>query len=76
MSAMLLSACTCLSFRFASLGWIGLDESSQAGQFVLPEGAVMLQPLIDFPQRLQVEVIQTMAAMALFANQAGLAKQA
>jgi hypothetical protein len=36
----------------------------------------MLQPLIDFPQRLQVEVIQTMAAMALFANQAGLAKQA
>jgi hypothetical protein len=61
--------------RFASLPWIGLDESFQAGEFVLPEGAVVLQPLIDFPQRLGVKMIETMASIALFANQAGPAQQ-
>jgi hypothetical protein len=76
MSAILLSACTCLSFGFASLDWIGLDESFQAGQLVLPEGAVLLQPMSDLAERLRIETIKTMAAIALFANQAGLAQQA
>ena len=62
--------------RFASLLWIGLDESFQAGKFVLPESAVVLQPMINFPQRLRVKMIETMASIALFANQAGVAQQA
>jgi hypothetical protein len=36
----------------------------------------VLQPLINFPQRLRVEVIETMASIALFANQTGLPQQA
>jgi len=36
----------------------------------------VLQPLINFPQRLRVELIETVASIALFANQAGPAQLA
>jgi hypothetical protein len=36
----------------------------------------VLEPLIDFPQGLRVEMIETMTSMALFSNQAGLAQKA
>jgi hypothetical protein len=36
----------------------------------------VLQPLSDFPQGLRVKMIETMASIALFSNQAGLAQKA
>jgi hypothetical protein len=75
MSAILLSSWTRLLLRLASLSWIELDESFEAGEFVLPESTVVLQPLIDFPERLRVEVIETMASIALLANQSGPTQQ-
>lgn len=54
----------------------GLDEILEAREFGVPEHAVVLQPVIDLAQRLRIEIIETMASFAVFADEVGLAKEA
>ena len=57
-------------------GVLGFHEGFQVGQAVHPEGAVLLDPGVDGAERFGIEVIDTVAAFAMFANQVGPAQEA
>lgn len=54
----------------------GLDEILEARELGVPERAVVFQPAVDFAQRLRIEIVETMSSGAVFADQAGLTKEA
>jgi hypothetical protein len=61
-------------FRFPSI--LGLDESFQVAQVRAPEAAVLLDPGVNGAKWLWVELVDAVAAFAVFADQVGSAKKA
>jgi hypothetical protein len=68
------------SFWFAGSlhfpGVLGFYEGFQVRQTVAPEGAVLLDPGVDGTERFGIELVDAVAAFAMFADQVGAAQQA
>jgi hypothetical protein len=62
-----------LCFQFA--GVLGLHESFQASQARVPEGAVLVEPVIHGPQRFGIEMVETVAAFPMLIYQVCPAQQ-
>jgi hypothetical protein len=54
---------------------LGLNEALEARQVRFPESAVLIEPGINGAKRLGVELVNAMAALAVFTYQVGATKQ-
>jgi hypothetical protein len=62
------------SLRFP--GVLGFDKGLQVGQAGAPEAAVLLNPGVDGAERFGIELINAVAAFAMFADQVSAAQKA
>src|SRR5205809_47215 len=60
--------------RFA--GVLGFDKILQVRQAGAPEGAVLLNPVVDSPEGFRIEFVDAVAALAMFSNEMGAAEKA
>jgi hypothetical protein len=54
----------------------GFDKGLQIGEAHLPESAVLVQPGIDGAERVGIELVNAVAALAVFTNEMSAAQQA
>ena len=57
-------------------GVFGFDKCFQVGQVDAPEAAVLFEPGVDGAERFGIELVDAVAAFAMFADQVGAAQQA
>ena len=57
-------------------GVLGFDKGFQVGQAGAPEDAVLLDPGVDGAERFGIQLVDAVAAFAMFADQVGAAQQA
>jgi hypothetical protein len=55
---------------------LGFNEKLQVAQTVGPENAVLLDPRVDGAQGFGIQLVDAVAAFAVFANEVGAAQQA
>jgi len=65
-----------LALGNGNLGLGGFDERFQASEFAGPKKTILLEPVIDRLQGLRVELIEAVAATAMFADEMRPAQQA
>ncbi len=58
------------------LGVFGFDELFQAGQTDAPEAAVLVKPGVYGAERFGIELVDAVAAFAMFLHEVGAAQQA
>jgi hypothetical protein len=57
-------------------GVFGFDKCFQIGQIHLPEIAILIEPGIDGAERLGIELVDAVAALAVFADKVGATQKA
>ena len=61
---------------FGLFGVLGFDKTLQVSKAYLPESAVFVQPGIDGAERFGIELVDTVAAFAMFPHQVRAAQKA
>jgi hypothetical protein len=54
---------------------LGFDKGLQTGQARTPEAAVLVEPRVNRPQWLGIELIDAVASLAMFTYEVGAAQQ-